>query len=71
MLRLLPVLLLLPALPALAETRQPSPAQLAQQERMRSCNADAKNRNLSGERRQAFMRDCLRGVATGATPQPQ
>ncbi|WP_207536917.1 PsiF family protein [Sabulicella rubraurantiaca] len=69
MLRLLSVVLLV-ATPALAETRQPSPAQRAQQERMRSCNAEAKSRSLSGEQRQGFMRSCLRGQSTGATPQP-
>ncbi|MCW8084691.1 PsiF family protein [Sabulicella glaciei] len=69
MLRLLPILLLVAA-PALAETRQPSPAQRAQQERMRSCNAEAKSRSLSGEQRQGFMRTCLRGQASGATQQP-
>jgi hypothetical protein len=27
---------------------------------MRACNADARTRNLSGDPRKSFMRDCLR-----------
>jgi hypothetical protein len=27
---------------------------------MRSCNADARTRSLSGDPRKTFMRDCLR-----------
>lgn len=68
MLRALPVLLLL-TLPALAETRQPSAAQQAQQERMRSCNAEAKARGLSGDARRPFMSDCLKGAAPPAGTQ--
>jgi len=40
--------------------REPSPARLAQQERMRGCNATARERSLSGEARKEFMRGCLR-----------
>lgn len=43
---------------AAAERRAPTPAQQAQQERMRGCNADA--RGKAGEERKAFMRECLR-----------
>lgn len=63
MLRALTVLALLGAAPALAETRPPSAAQQAQQEKMRRCNADARAQNLTGERRQGFMRDCLRATS--------
>jgi hypothetical protein len=42
----------------------PTPAQAAQQERMRACNADAGARNLTGETRQRFMSDCLAGRVT-------
>ena len=57
------------AAPAGANERQPSPAQQAQQERMRACNAEARARNLSGEERQRFMSPCLRGQAPAAGTQ--
>ena len=57
--------LLLAAAPA--EAREPTPAQQAQHQRMRSCNADARTRDLHGDPRKAFMRDCLRR-RTEATP---
>ena len=31
----------------------------AQQDKMKSCNADAKTKALKGEERKAFMKDCL------------
>lgn len=37
-----------------------------QQERMRSCNKDAKEKLLKGEERKAFMKNCLR-KKTGAS----
>ncbi|MXP64386.1 hypothetical protein E0493_13630 [Roseomonas sp. M0104] len=40
--------------------RAPSPARLAQQERMRGCNATARTQNLHGAPRKEFMRGCLR-----------
>lgn len=43
------------------QARQPTPAQAAQQQRMRDCNAEARRRNLSGTERSAFMRPCLSG----------
>jgi hypothetical protein len=33
----------------------------AQQQRMKTCNADAKAQSLSGEARKAFMKSCLSG----------
>jgi psiF repeat len=56
------------ALPAAAETRpqrEPSPAQLAQQERMRQCSATAKQRSLQGDPRKAFIKECLARRAAG------
>jgi psiF repeat len=41
------------------------PALTAQQERMRSCNAEAAAKNLNGEPRQRFVSSCLAGN-TGA-----
>lgn len=41
--------------------RQPTPAQVQQQERMRSCNAEAGTRKLEGDPRRAFMSECLAG----------
>ena len=63
------ILLSLAALPAAAADpkpkKDPSPAQLAQYERMRSCNATAKERTLKGDPRKAFMKDCLSKHAAG------
>jgi len=43
-----------------------------QQTRMKTCNADAKQQNLAGDARKAFMKTCLSGssekTATPATP---
>ena len=53
-----------------APARAPSSAQLAQRQRMRDCNTEARSRNLSGAPRAAFMRPCLGGnppVAGAAT----
>jgi len=41
------------------EKRVPSPAQQAQQEKMKSCNADAKKNALKGDDRKKFMSECL------------
>jgi len=43
-----------------------SPAQLAQQERMKSCNKDATAKALKGDERKAFMKSCLSGKAVSA-----
>ena len=47
-----------------------SAAQEAQRQRMRDCNAEARQRSLSGEPRKSFMKTCLsrRGAAPEATP---
>lgn len=41
--------------------KAPSPAQLAQQEKMKSCNKEAKDKALKGDARKAFMKTCLSG----------
>ncbi|MDN3564270.1 PsiF family protein [Paeniroseomonas aquatica] len=61
----LPLLALLLALPATAaERREPSPAQLAQQAKMRTCAAQARGQQLRGAPRRNFMKTCLSGRAT-------
>lgn len=65
--------------PTARPARTPTPAQAAQQQRMRDCNAEARRRGLSGNSRQVFMRPCLAGNmpsaggegATGAPPSPR
>ena len=47
------------ALAADAEKKAPSPAQQAQQEKMKSCNAEAGTKALKGDERKKFMSDCL------------
>jgi len=37
-----------------------TPAQAAQQDRMRRCNAEAKEKSLKGDERRAFMSACLK-----------
>lgn len=59
-----------------AEPRSPSPAQAAQQQRMRDCNAEATEKHLAGDPRRAFMSECLAGrphpaaAPAPATPTP-
>lgn len=48
-----------------AEKKAPSPAQQAQQEKMKTCNADAGKKELKGDERKAFMSECL-----GSKPAP-
>jgi hypothetical protein len=47
----------------------------AQQSKMKTCNADAKTKNLAGEERKAFMSSCLsakaEAPADGKTAQQQ
>ena len=48
----------------------------AQQEKMKTCNADATSKNLSGDDRKAYMKTCLSASGTAAphkelTPQQQ
>ena len=52
-------------------------AETAQQNRMKTCNADAGKKNLAGDARKDFMKSCLSGAtdakpaAAGATTQQQ
>ena len=43
------------------EKKAPSPAQLAQQEKMKTCNAEAGKKELKGDERKKFMSECLKG----------
>ena len=40
----------------------------SQQDKMTSCNADAKAKNLSGDDRKAFMKTCLSAAPPPAAP---
>lgn len=57
--------------PPAAAGRQPSTAQAAQQERMRSCNAEAGTRGLAAEVRRDFMSECLAGRMPAAPAAPR
>jgi hypothetical protein len=43
----------------------PALAATAQQEKMKTCNADAARQNLKGDARKSFMKECL-GASKGA-----
>jgi hypothetical protein len=50
----------------------PAGAQLTeQQERMKSCNAEASQKHLTGDERQNFMIDCLKGEHKQLTAQQE
>ena len=56
------------ALPVMAqETKQPSAAQAAQQQKMKDCNAQATAKSLKGDERKTFMSSCL-SATPAATP---
>jgi len=40
----------------------------AQQEKMKSCNAQASKKGMKGDERQAFMSECLKADSKGASP---
>ncbi|MEI7429920.1 MAG: PsiF family protein [Betaproteobacteria bacterium] len=46
--------------------KEPSPAQQAQQEKMKACNAEAGSKALKGDERKKFMSECL-----GSKPAPE
>jgi len=48
---------------AKAADAAPTPGKTAQQSRMKSCNADAKAKELKGADRRAFMSGCLKKKA--------
>jgi hypothetical protein len=52
-----------------AEAKPKSEAQLAQQEKMKACNADAKDK--TGDDRKVFMKECLSAKGVTATPTQQ
>ena len=57
------------ALAADPEKKAPSPAQQAQQEKMKACNADAGKKELKGDERKKFMSECLGSKPAPATQQ--
>jgi hypothetical protein len=40
--------------------KEPTEKQKAQQDKMRACNKDAKDKNMKGDERKGFMKDCLK-----------
>ena len=48
------------ATPAAAGAKPASAAQMSQQDRMKSCNADAAKQKLAGDARKTFMSSCLK-----------
>ena len=54
------------ALAADAEKKAPSPAQQAQQDKMKACNADAGKKELKGDERKKFMSECLSAKSASA-----
>ena len=44
-----------------ADGGKASAKQTAQQEKMKSCNAQASKKDMKGDERKAFMSDCLKG----------
>lgn len=50
-----------PPAAASASARAGTPAQQAQRDKMRTCNADAATRHLAGAERRTFMSTCLAG----------
>ena len=56
------------ALPVIGqETKQPSAAQAAQQQKMKDCNAQATAKSLKGDERKTFMSTCLSGTPAAST----
>jgi psiF repeat len=49
--------------------KSPSPAQQAQQDKMKVCNADAGEKQLKGDERKQFMSNCLSTKAAPVTQQ--
>ena len=49
------------------QSKPPSAAQAAQQQRMSSCNAEASQRELKGDARQSYMSACLGGKMNQTT----
>lgn len=51
------------------ETKEPSAAQKAQQEKMKACNAQAGEKGFKGDERKQFMSTCLSAKPVNATQQ--
>ncbi len=51
--------------------KQFSEKQLAQQQRMKDCAAEARSKELKGDDRKAFMKTCLSAGKVDAEPAPQ
>lgn len=51
------------------EKKAPTPAQQAQQEKMKACNAEAGSKELKGDERKKFMSECLKAKPAEATTQ--
>jgi hypothetical protein len=49
------------AKPAKAEEHETQRPRTSQQEKMKTCNAEAKVKDLHGDERRAFMSTCLKG----------
>ncbi len=43
-----------------AAKKEPSEKQLAQRQKMKDCNKEAKDKEMKGDDRKAFMSDCLK-----------
>jgi len=54
------------ATPAATPAAKPVDGKTAQQEKMKTCNADADKDKLKGDARKKFMSECLKGGATAA-----
>ena len=57
------------ALAAEETKKAPSAAQKAQQDKMKSCNAEAGEKQLKGDERKKFMKECLGAKPAHATQQ--
>jgi opacity protein-like surface antigen len=60
---------LLAAVLAAAVLTQPALAENTQQQKMTTCNADAKTKGLTGDDRKTFMKSCL-SADSGSTDKP-
>ncbi len=58
-----------PATPAKAK-KAPSAKQVAQQNRMKECNKEAKTQKLKGDKRKQFMSECLKADKPAAATEP-
>ena len=53
---------------ATPSTKPPSEKQLAQRQRMKDCNTEAKTKALKGQDRKDFMKTCLSGGSVSVAP---